>query len=402
MRQAGVIAAAGSRRARDDGRAPRRRSRARASLADALASAGRAASIRRTCGPTSCAPTCSALPGRLRRPARSGRRALGHARSAHVPARDAQRRRRRRHRRHDPRVRRARRRVDVLDDETPERVLAIYAHPDDPEISAGGTLARLGRRGRRGARRGHDARRQGHERSRRRSRRAGPRSGSRRPRPRRGCSASPQHHHLDHPDGELADDRVLRLELVRLIRSVRPDVVCCPDPDRGVLRRRVRQPPRPPRHRLGHARRGRARGREPALLPGAGARRASRRTRCARCISRARSRPTSGSTSAPRSNARSRRLFCHASQLVETGDWFREFLRESAIDAGPRRGRPVRGGVPPDRAWPDRPDRSPERSDARARRVAAPFRLRRAARASRSSPRRSRRGPCRPARRRAP
>jgi site-specific DNA-methyltransferase (adenine-specific) len=27
-------------------------------------------------------------------------------------------------------------------------------------------------------------------------------------------------------------------------------------------------------------------------------------------------------------------LFCHASQLVETGDWFRDFLRESAIDAG--------------------------------------------------------------------
>jgi LmbE family N-acetylglucosaminyl deacetylase len=27
-------------------------------------------------------------------------------------------------------------------------------------------------------------------------------------------------------------------------------------------------------------------------------------------------------------------LFCHASQLVETGEWFREFLRESAIAAG--------------------------------------------------------------------
>jgi LmbE family N-acetylglucosaminyl deacetylase len=27
-------------------------------------------------------------------------------------------------------------------------------------------------------------------------------------------------------------------------------------------------------------------------------------------------------------------LFCHKSQLVETGDWFREFLRESALAAG--------------------------------------------------------------------
>src|SRR5215467_5892708 len=32
--------------------------------------------------------------------------------------------------------------ADVIDDDTPERALAIYAHPDDPEISAGGTLAR--------------------------------------------------------------------------------------------------------------------------------------------------------------------------------------------------------------------------------------------------------------------
>ena len=40
-----------------------------------------------------------------------------------------------------------------------------------------------------------------------------------------------------------------------------------PRPHRGVLRRRLLQPPRPPRHRLGHPRRRRARGREPALLP---------------------------------------------------------------------------------------------------------------------------------------
>src|SRR5213076_859219 len=38
------------------------------------------------------------------------------------------------------------------------------------------------------------------------------------------------HHHLDNPDGELEDDRDLRLQLVRCIRAVRPDVVLCPDP----------------------------------------------------------------------------------------------------------------------------------------------------------------------------
>ena len=33
-------------------------------------------------------------------------------------------------------------------------------------------------------------------------------------------------------------------------------------------------------------------------------------------------------------------LFCHASQLAETGDWFREFLRTSAEEAGRAAGVP--------------------------------------------------------------
>ena len=44
-------------------------------------------------------------------------------------------------------------------------------------------------------------------------------------------------------------------------------------------------------------------------------------------------------------------LFCHASQLVETGEWFREFLRDSRRSRGPGRRRHVRGGVPPARRW---------------------------------------------------
>jgi len=52
---------------------------------------------------------------------------------------------------------------------------------------------------------------------------------SKRPQPRRGVLGVIPHH-LDHSDGELRDDAALRLELVRSVRSVRPDVVCCPDP----------------------------------------------------------------------------------------------------------------------------------------------------------------------------
>jgi len=33
-------------------------------------------------------------------------------------------------------------------------------------------------------------------------------------------------------------------------------------------------------------------------------------------------------------------LFCHASQLTETGEWFREFLRGSAEEAGRAAGVP--------------------------------------------------------------
>ncbi len=107
----------------------------------------------------------------------------------------------------------------------------------------GGRHARaLGRRGRRGARRRHDARRQGHERSRRPTSTRSCGCGSRRPRPRRRVLGVTEHHHLDHPDGEIVDDRALRLELVRLIRTVRPDVVCCPDPTAVFFGDALRQP----------------------------------------------------------------------------------------------------------------------------------------------------------------
>ena len=35
-----------------------------------------------------------------------------------------------------------RRRLMRLDDHVPASALAVYAHPDDPEVAAGGTLAR--------------------------------------------------------------------------------------------------------------------------------------------------------------------------------------------------------------------------------------------------------------------
>jgi LmbE family N-acetylglucosaminyl deacetylase len=116
-----------------------------------------------------------------------------------------------------------------LDELQPGRALAIYAHPDDAEVSCGGTLARWARggadvhlalvnRGEKGA--------------------AGPDVGPDELAAQRarevedagrvlglaGCEL------LGHPDGETENDLALRSELVAIVRRLRPDVVVSPDP----------------------------------------------------------------------------------------------------------------------------------------------------------------------------
>jgi LmbE family N-acetylglucosaminyl deacetylase len=114
-------------------------------------------------------------------------------------------------------------------DDVPARALAVYAHPDDAEISAGGTLAgwvdagatvwvAITARGDKGtddpdadldalaAQRVEE------------TARAVAKLGL------------AGHFHLGYPDGELPDDHALRGSLVRLVRELRPEVVCCPDP----------------------------------------------------------------------------------------------------------------------------------------------------------------------------
>jgi LmbE family N-acetylglucosaminyl deacetylase len=113
--------------------------------------------------------------------------------------------------------------------EVPDRVLAVYAHPDDPDVSAGGTLARW-------AASGADVHvcicADGDKGSldpatdpsqlvaRRRAEVAA--SGA--------ILGVQAHHWLGFRDGELEDDRDLRGRLVALVRDVRPAVVVAPDP----------------------------------------------------------------------------------------------------------------------------------------------------------------------------
>jgi LmbE family N-acetylglucosaminyl deacetylase len=114
-------------------------------------------------------------------------------------------------------------------DVPPASALAVYAHPDDPEISAGGTLARWAEDGTevwvlvttRGDKGTQDP--------------AVDTAALAELRVEETAKAAALlgfagTRHLAHPDGALVDDQELRGSIVRVIREVRPEVVLCPDP----------------------------------------------------------------------------------------------------------------------------------------------------------------------------
>ncbi|MEX0664580.1 MAG: PIG-L deacetylase family protein [Acidimicrobiia bacterium] len=214
----------------------------------------------------------------------------------------------------------------------PGRALAVYAHPDDPEISAGGTLARwadagaevwvlITTRGEKGTI-DPDA----------------DLDALARVRVEETAAASAKlgfagHLHLDYGDGEIADNRDLVGSIVRCVREVRPEIVVCPDPTAvffgdGYFNHRDHRvtgwatldavapaagnPHYFPEHR--------AEGLEVHHV-GAVYLTGTLEPNCWVDITDTLERKIDA-------------LFCHASQLTETGEWFREFLRNSAEEAG--------------------------------------------------------------------
>lgn len=113
--------------------------------------------------------------------------------------------------------------------DVPARVLAVYAHPDDPEVSCGGTLAHWAARGAEvrlvvvnaGDKGSADAGTDPAELS---GRRAAEVHAAAKVLGLTGVDL------LGVPDGEVTNDLVLRGRLVSLVRHLRPDVVVCPDP----------------------------------------------------------------------------------------------------------------------------------------------------------------------------
>lgn len=111
----------------------------------------------------------------------------------------------------------------------PRTVLAIYAHPDDPEISCAGTLVRWARAGSavhlvictRGEKGTTDPGADPEELARVRARETADAAR---------VMGLASHVILGYPDGELDNTVELRGRLVGLIRTLRPEVVMCPDP----------------------------------------------------------------------------------------------------------------------------------------------------------------------------
>lgn len=116
-----------------------------------------------------------------------------------------------------------------LIDDAPAVVLAIYAHPDDPEVAAGGTIARWAQAGSvvhvcicaDGDKGSLDPAVEPADLVRRRRVETADAGVI------LGVAA---HHWLGYADGELDDDAGLRGRLVELIRRIRPDAVMAPDP----------------------------------------------------------------------------------------------------------------------------------------------------------------------------
>lgn len=117
----------------------------------------------------------------------------------------------------------------MIEATTPERALAVFAHPDDPEVACGGTLARwtalgtevhlvIANRGEKGS--------------------ADPATDPdvladhRAAEVARAASvlgvASVEH--LGYGDGELDNDAAVRARLIEIVRRLRPDAVIAPDP----------------------------------------------------------------------------------------------------------------------------------------------------------------------------
>ena len=215
-----------------------------------------------------------------------------------------------------------------LVEDAPASALAVYAHPDDPEVSCGGTLARW-------AAAGTDVHllvcTQGEKGS------SDPSMSPRRLARQRAAEIAAAaevlglagHHTLPYKDGEIENDSDLRGRLVRVVRDVRPEVVVCPDPtavffgqsyfnhhDHRVVGWATLDAISP------------AAG-QPHYFPDAGS---PHQVQCAYLSGTLE--PDVWIDISDAVDTKTQAILCHESQLGETGEWLRSVVRERAEEAG--------------------------------------------------------------------
>ena len=222
--------------------------------------------------------------------------------------------------------------------QAPARALAVYAHPDDADVSCGGTLARWAAAGAEiqvvvctsGDKGSSDPGIDPAELVRRRADEV---------------AASVQvlglagHHLLGHPDGEIENDAVLRRELVGLIRRLRPAVVACPDPTAVFFGGTYFN------HR-DHREVGWATldavvpaAASPHYFPEQGAPHQVEAVYLSGTLD-----PEVWIDISEFVEIKAEALLCHESQLAETGEWLRQVVRQRAEDAGRAVGVPYAEG----------------------------------------------------------
>jgi LmbE family N-acetylglucosaminyl deacetylase len=226
----------------------------------------------------------------------------------------------------------------VLVDESPARALAVYAHPDDADVSCGGTMARWAAEGAEvhvvictsGDKGSSDPTTDPAELSRRR---AGEAAAATR------ALGLAGHHLLGHPDGEIDNDRSFRGELVGLIRRLRPQVVACPDPTAVFFGARYFN------HR-DHREVGWATldavlpaAASPHYFPEQGPPHQVDAVYLSGTLE-----PDALVDISDFVEVKAEALLCHESQLGETGEWLRQVVRQRAEDAGRAAGVPYAEG----------------------------------------------------------
>jgi LmbE family N-acetylglucosaminyl deacetylase len=218
--------------------------------------------------------------------------------------------------------------VPATVDEIPARALAVYAHPDDPEVSCGGTLARWAGAGAevhvvvcgQGDKGSSDPAAVPTELAERRAAEVAAAARALR---------LAGHHLLGIPDGDIENSATLRERLVRVIRHVRPDVVVCPDPtavffgSRYFNHRDHRQVGWATLDAVAPA------AASPHYFPDAGPAHQVAAVFLSGTLEADAWVDISDSI-----EAKAEALLCHESQLGETGEWLRQVVRQRAEEGG--------------------------------------------------------------------